>query len=315
MTQRLVIFLQSIVLIIFGSVFIWFYVHGRLDKYLTSAGSFQIQALIAGLVLCMIGIFLVITSGNEAGCTHDHDHDHDHDHGHGHGHDHDHHHGPTTLGGNLVTLLIVLIPVLYSAIYTPDAYSKSWVQKNSSSWGKGPIGEAPELFKLKNNIGSTKAANSSNESENSESVAEAAGWGPYTIEDLKQQVDQNDNGEFMMDVISIFYTGGDDEVQQVVKGLPVETIGQAMPETMRNEAGNRIRIFRLMMNCCIADARPISIPVEFDQSIPNYKEMGWYKVHGVMDYENWDEFTIPVLKATKLVPTAEPEQSAFGQRQ
>ena len=299
MTQRLVIFLQSIVLIIFGSVFIWFYVHGRLDKYLTSAGSFQIQALIAGLVLCMIGIFLVITSGNEAGCTHDHDHDH----------------GPTTLGGNLVTLLIVLIPVLYSAIYTPDAYSKSWVQKNSSSWGKGPIGEAPELFKLKNNIGSTKAANSSNESENSESVAEAAGWGPYTIEDLKQQVDQNDNGEFMMDVISIFYTGGDDEVQQVVKGLPVETIGQAMPETMRNEAGNRIRIFRLMMNCCIADARPISIPVEFDQSIPNYKEMGWYKVHGVMGYENWDEFTIPVLKATKLVPTAEPEQSAFGQRQ
>ena len=43
--------------------------------------------------------------------------------------------------------------------------------------------------------------------------------------------------------------------------------------------------------------------------------MGWYKVHGVMDYENWDEFTIPVLKATKLVPTAEPEQSTFGQRQ
>ena len=84
MTQRLVIFLQSIVLIIFGSVFIWFYVHGRLDKYLTSAGSFQIQALIAGLVLCMIGTFLVITSGNEAGCTHDHDHDHDHGHANGH---------------------------------------------------------------------------------------------------------------------------------------------------------------------------------------------------------------------------------------
>ena len=204
---------------------------------------------------------------------------------------------------------------MYSAIYTPDAYSKSWVQKNSSSWGKGPMGEAPELFNLKNNIASTKEENSSNGSENADSVAEEAGWGPYTIEDLKQQVDQNNNGEFMMDVISIFYTGGDDEVQQVVKGLPVETIGQAMPETMRNEAGNRIRIFRLMMNCCIADARPISIPVEFDQSVPNYKEMGWYKVHGFMEYENWDEFTIPVLKATKLVPTAEPEQSAFGQRQ
>ena len=64
MTQRLVIFLQSIVLIIFGSVFIWFYVYGRLEKYLTSAGSFQIQELISGLVLSMIVAFIVISSGN-----------------------------------------------------------------------------------------------------------------------------------------------------------------------------------------------------------------------------------------------------------
>jgi hypothetical protein len=34
-----------------------------------------------------------------------------------------------------------------------------------------------------------------------------------------------------------------------------------------------------------------------------------------MDYENWDEFTIPVLKATKMITTAEPAESAFGQRQ
>ena len=33
------------------------YVYGRMGKYLTSAGSFQIQALLAGLVLCMMGAF------------------------------------------------------------------------------------------------------------------------------------------------------------------------------------------------------------------------------------------------------------------
>ena len=211
----------------------------------------------------------------------------------------------------------MIVPVLYSAIYTPDAYSKSWVQKNSSYWSKGVIGKTPEAFNLKKNDSSSNETTPPEgaKSENSDSVAEAAGWGPYTIEDLKQQVDQNDDGEFIMDVISIFYTGGDDEVQQVVKGLPVETIGQAMPETMRNEDGKRIRVFRLMMNCCIADARPISIPVEFSGSVPSYKEMGWYKISGVMDYENWDEFTIPVLKATKMIPTAEPAESAFGQRQ
>ena len=70
-----------------------------------------------------------------------------------------------------------------------------------------------------------------------------------------------------------------------------------------------------MMNCCIADARPVSIPVEFSELVPDYKEMGWYKIHGVMDYEKWDEFTIPVLKAKKMIPTEEPPESAFGQRQ
>jgi hypothetical protein len=146
-------------------------------------------------------------------------------------------------------------------------------------------------------------------------IAEAAGWGPYTIEDLKQQVDRNDKGEFLMDVISIFYTGGDEEIQNVVKGLPVETMGQVMPEKMRNPENTRLRVFRLMMNCCIADARPVSIPVQFNEPMPKYKEMGWYKIHGTMAYEKWDEFTIPVLHATVMEETEEPPQAAFGQRQ
>ena len=179
------------------------------------------------------------------------------------------------------------------------------------------IGETPEAFNLKKQSNENQSGKSGSDSEESKAneVADAAGWGPYTIDDLKQQVDQNKDGEFLMDVISIFYTGGDEEVQGVVKGLPVETMGQVMPETMRNSEGKRIRIFRLMMNCCIADARPVSIPVEFSDNVPSYKEMGWYKIHGVMDYEQWDEFTIPVLKANRMIPTEEPSQSAFGQRQ
>tara|TARA_Y100001960_G_C14768853_1_gene878645 strand:- start:3145 stop:3816 length:672 start_codon:yes stop_codon:yes gene_type:complete len=222
-----------------------------------------------------------------------------------------------TLGGMVLTSLIVLVPIIISALYTPDAYSKNWVQNNSAGWSKGVIGETPEAFNLKKQLNENQSGKSGSDSEESKAneVADAAGWGPYTIDDLKQQVDQNKDGEFLMDVISIFYTGGDEEVQGVVKGLPVETMGQVMPETMRNSEGKRIRIFRLMMNCCIADARPVSIPVEFSDNVPSYKEMGWYKIHGVMDYEQWDEFTIPVLKANRMIPTEEPPQSAFGQRQ
>ena len=212
--------------------------------------------------------------------------------------------------------MIVLVPLLSSAVFTPDAYSIEWVRNNLSV--KGVVGTVPEQFKLgkmsAEDRGTNVNAGKEGQSEKGD-VAEVAGWGPYTIEDLKQQVDQNEEGEFMMDVISLFYTGGDEEIQNVVKGLPVETMGQVMPEKTRNPDNNRVRIFRLMMNCCIADARPVSIPVQFDGSIPKYKEMGWYKIHGTMEYEQWDEFTIPVLHAKFIEQTEAPPQAAFGQRQ
>jgi len=220
----------------------------------------------------------------------------------------------------MMSALIVLVPLLSAAVFTPDAYSIEWVRNNLSV--KGVVGPAPEQFKLGKNRGGAPSEGKPGEggasqpgSSSGDGVAEAAGWGPYTIEDLKQQVDQNEKGEFMMDVISLFYTGGDEEIQNVVKGLPVETMGQVMPEKTRNPDNNRVRIFRLMMNCCIADARPVSIPVQFDESIPQYKEMGWYKIHGSMAYEQWDEFTIPVLHAKVMEKTEAPPQAAFGQRQ
>lgn len=226
-----------------------------------------------------------------------------------------------TFGGALVTGLVILIPLVGAAIFTPDAYSKHWVENNSSNWDKGVVGTTPEAFDLRAKSRGKEAGEpgkadpGEGDGTGDAATAAAAGWGPYTIEDFKAQVDQNDAGEYLMDVVSIFYTGGDEEVQNVVDGLPVETMGQMMPEKIRNPDGTRVRVFRLMMNCCIADARPVSIPVDFGETLPEYKEMGWYKIHGTMSYEKWDEFDIPVLRATSIEPTQEPAQGAFGQRQ
>ncbi len=306
MSRRPVIILQSLVLFVVGSVFLMFYVQGRIGAYLTSAGSFQMQALLAGLVLCIVALFLLLTSGKGAACTHDHGHDED-----GGG---DHHHDDPTFGGSLVTGLVMLVPLVGAAILTPDAYSKYWVENNSFNWDKGVVGTTPEAFDLrKKSQGDDAREPEAGDGDTGD--AAAAGWGPYTIDDFKEQVDRNAAGEFEMDVISIFYTGGDGEVQNVVNGLPVVTLGQVMPEKIRNPDGTRLRVFRLMMNCCVADARPVSIPVEFVDGLPDYKEMGWYKIHGTMSYEKWDEFDIPVLQATRMEPTEEPDQGTFGQRQ
>ena len=208
----------------------------------------------------------------------------------------------------LVTALVILTPLVAAAIFTPDAYSASWVKKNDAGWSKGVVGKVPESFDLRKSVEDKPPG-----ADDADGAKQAAGgWGPYTIEDFQAQVEQDEvTGDYLLDVISIFYTGGDEEVQAVVAGLPLETVGQVMPESMNDPNGHRLRAFRLMMNCCIADARPVSIPVDFGGPVPDYKEMGWYKFRGALAYEQWDGFTIPVLRATSMEPTESPEQGAM----
>ncbi len=68
-----------------------------------------------------------------------------------------------------------------------------------------------------------------------------------------------------------------------------------------------MRIFRLLMQCCAADARPFSIPVEFEAKAPEFKDMTWVKVTGTMSYKSEGGQTVPVLLATSMVESAEPD--------
>jgi hypothetical protein len=137
--------------------------------------------------------------------------------------------------------------------------------------------------------------------------AEAKSYGSFTLEDLKAQVSQSPEGNFMLEVPELYYTAGDKEVQSVLNGQPVETIAQVLPEKVNNEKGTRLRIFRLLVQCCAADARPYSIPVEFGKTAPTeFKDMSWVKVTGKITYKQEGDQTVPVLEATSMTPAAEP---------
>ena len=85
-------------------------------------------------------------------------------------------------------------------------------------------------------------------------------WGEFTLEDLKKMVPQSSEGNFLLDVPQIFYTAGDQELMEVMDGIPVETTAQVMEESENNEGAKRLRAFRLFIECCAADARPIVDP-------------------------------------------------------
>jgi hypothetical protein len=137
--------------------------------------------------------------------------------------------------------------------------------------------------------------------------AEAKSYGNFTLADLEAQVPRNKDGHFMLEVPEIFYTAGDKEVQSVLDGQSVETIAQVMPEKVNNEGGTRVRIFRLQVQCCAADARPYSIPVEFGTTPPPFTEMGWVKVIGTVTYRQEGSQTVPMVMATSMVEAAEPD--------
>ncbi len=278
-------------------------------------------------------------------CDHDHGHDHDHTHSHesehghhlhGHdcGHDHDkedghehavHHEHEDTPSGVAFSLLILLLPLLVATGYSKDKFSSDYLAK----WGKierqmmqmriardqsSEPADLPAVGATDNpytseGIAASGANTADTPPEPKKDAAEtgaAEAWGTFTIEDLKKMVPQNDKGEFLLDVPQIFYTAGDKELMEVMEGIPVETTAQLMEETLNNPNKTRLKAFRLFIECCAADARPLSIPVDFGKAPPQYTEMGWYKLYGKLHYANENGETIPLLQIEKIESTSEP---------
>ena len=335
--------LAILTLLTWGGLFLYFYATGRIDRFLDP--SFRIYALLAGIGMVLLGCFNFLNRNRDTGtCTHDHahgetcdhdhhdhdhhDHDHSdsHDHSHAASHDHDHDHEETT-SGLAFSILVLLVPLLIATGYSKDNFSDQYLTK----WGKierqmmqmriaqSQPGPAPSLPTVDANdnpytrdgIEGQQPTDAdtppSPDGEPAPTEEEPADdWGTFTLEDLKNMVPQNDAGEFLLDVPQIFYTAGDRELMQVMEGIPVETTAQLMEETMSNANGNRLKAFRLFIECCAADARPLSIPVEFGDGLPDYTEMGWYNLFGKLHYVEEEESILPIIKIERIEKTSEP---------
>lgn len=266
-------------------------------------------------------------------CGHDHEHDHsDCEHNHtGCGHDHDHNHAgcghdheesPASMA---FTLLILLAPLLVATGYSTDKFSSEYVAK----WGKierqmmqmriaeqrkktapAPTSQSPATPNPSDGVAqNTEGGDYPGQPGNAPAATEPKpdeALGSFTIEDLKKMVPQNEKGEFLLDVPQIFYTAGDRELMAVMEGIPVETTAQLMEESLNNPNRTRLKAFRLFIECCAADARPLSIPIEFGKTPPEYKEMGWYKIYGQIHYSNENDEVVPMILIERIEATSEP---------
>ncbi len=331
--QQFLLFLEMLVLIMIAAVIAYFIASGRIDgaapnmPYLQ--GYFKILALIGGLALAVMGIFNFLMRRRAVGCSHDHDHhDHDHSHSHSadcsHSHDHDHsscthdhshqkdaatccshdhshdhstetaahaHHHHGSPMGRAAALLFLSGSITAAAVLTPDEFSPRYMEQKARALMGRSNGAAPE----------------SAAPVPAKALADATATGSgLTLALVEKYQPRNKDGNFELGVMQLYYSGSDEEYARVMKDQPVETIGQVVKDEVVPGA-NRLRVFVLQVTCCAADARPYSIPVVFDGPLPEYQEMGWYKITGTVNYADERGVRTAVLKASSITPSLRPK--------
>ena len=280
-----------IAMLIWAGVLLGFYATGEVKSFIRPE-YLRICSLLAGLGLGVLAVFNLMNLKKETDCCHDHDHDH------GDGDEHEHDHEDTSITGNAAMFLVMVIPMLAAAAFSEGGYQSAQTIRN-----KGFVDD-PNAVKAR--------VEDDFQAPNAEDGA-GEDW-EYTLEDLEKVVDRSDAGNLLLTVDQLFYTTGDQEIQKVLEGQPVETVGQVLPEIGYNPGGKRVRVFTLMVTCCRADAQPVSIPLEFagtapvvnDEETAEFKEMSWIKVSGTMRYPIEDGRTQAVIEVKEMTPTEEP---------
>ncbi len=320
-------------LLAWAGVLLYFYASGRAGKLLV--GNFEYGPLLAGLGLAVMGLFNLFTSKVTANCGHDHHHPqeeegggccghdhehahhHDHEHAHHHDHEHAHHHDDhdhddhdhgheetamghshddQTVSGVLVTLLIVLIPAVGATSLAQDKLSVETL----ASKGLFDNNIAPPSSPNNNQPGAPGAGQSNQDEDR------------YTLADLEKQVRRSPEGNFMIPIPSLYYSAADEELADVLQGQPVETTGQVVKEIEENDPeGTRLRLYRLFVSCCLADARPIGFSADFGEAPPTFAEDSWVKIIGKMRYPKKDGRPVPVIDVDTVEAIPEPEDAMY----
>ena len=100
--------LFSVIVLVWAAVMLYFYGSGRIGKYL--APDFRPLALYGGLGLAVMGMFVLLTAAEEAGCGHDHSEGDPHDH-------------EASDMHPLTSVIFMLAPVLFAVVFTKDGFS------------------------------------------------------------------------------------------------------------------------------------------------------------------------------------------------
>ena len=171
--------LFSLAVLVWSAVLLYFYASGRITKYL--APDFRIISFAGGLGLAVLGLFNLLTAGQQAGCGHDHGGEED---------PHDHESGDMH---PLTAVLLMIVPVVLSVAWTKDEYSAAALSR------KG-LYDAPSAVSLPFLASSLPA---------------------LTLEEIEKSHRKTPDGFLEFNLMELFFSSGDREMQGLLDGLKV----------------------------------------------------------------------------------------------
>ncbi len=288
--------LPAATLATWSAVLFYFHFSMRMNSML--APEFRVYASIAAVVLGVMALCFVLFKGDASCCSSGEC---------GHG-------LSRLMSGKLLTFLILLVPIVVAARYTPrEGFSGTMVKNRGTATSLEQLGNAvprgvdSKALQLKPADLSLPSKDGAQASVTPPAVPPTT---PQPAEESKtaDYLVRTPDGEIVAEVLDLLYAAQDNMLRKDFEGKRVQLIGQFMPDTANNASGHRFKAVRMFMTCCAADARPVATLAEAD-TLPSFPEMTWVKIHGTATFPLEKGRRISILKAEKIEKTEPPAEA------
>jgi len=297
MTKSLDRWLPSLTLACWSGILLYFHWTGRLAAFLHPA--FRPGVLVAGMVLLVFAIGSAMGGGveeccDEDGCVH-----------------------PVTRFtlGKMLTFAVLFLPLVLAFSTSHDGFglvaianrgvvmdaSGIVAQPTSPHTVSQPAGQPGLTTPYVEPPLPTNGANSTTDST------------PATTNTgtPDQFVPKTKSGNIAASVIDLLYAAQDRSLRGDFEGKTVEVVGQLMGPKVATSHGARMKVVRMFMTCCAADAKPIAALVELPGAAQSTEipELSWVRIVGKPAFPMEGGRTIAVLRADSIGVTEPPEET------
>jgi len=282
MTRSWQIRIHAAVLAFWGGLFLFFCLAGRIDAFLHPM--FRPYVLVAGIVLLGLAALYPAAARRDAeGCCADPDCAP----------------GAGASGFRPGNLAVLVIPVLGAALLSGDQFSATTVLNRGIVTDAAGLGAARDRFSGERDEASLAPLPG----------AEApSAENPSTPTAPADYLPRDDRGRIKAEVVDLLFGTQDEGVRRDFEGQVVTVVGQVMPARESNPAGDRMKLVRMFMVCCAADARPVALlfrkPPGFEAA-----DMSWVRVTGRVSYPVDSGSRIVLIDAEEVTPSEPPEES------